>query len=42
MDFTIPDEYTEVLDSFRSFLDREVRPVEERFRQRLQDDLFYN
>ena len=38
MDFDIPAEYRELLDSFRSFLDREVRPVEERYRPRLQDD----
>ena len=38
MDFTIPQEYRELLESFRAFLDREVRPVEERYRQRLQDD----
>ncbi|MGH2692082.1 MAG: acyl-CoA dehydrogenase family protein [Actinomycetota bacterium] len=38
MDFTIPNEYSELLDSFRGFLDREVKPVEERFRQRLQED----
>jgi acyl-CoA dehydrogenase len=40
MDFTIPDEYRELLASFRSFLDREVRPVDERFRVELQDDAF--
>jgi acyl-CoA dehydrogenase len=38
VDFTIPDEYRELLDSFKGFLDREVRPVEERYRQRLQED----
>jgi acyl-CoA dehydrogenase len=38
VDFRIPDEYDELLGSLRSFLDREVRPVEERYRQRLQDD----
>ena len=38
MDFTIPDEYRELLDSFKGFLDREVSPVEERYRQRLQED----
>jgi alkylation response protein AidB-like acyl-CoA dehydrogenase len=40
MDFRIPDEYEELLRSFRSFLDREVRLVEERYRTQLQDDLF--
>lgn len=29
MDFTIPDELTQLRDSFASFLEREVRPVEE-------------
>ncbi|MDQ4005195.1 MAG: acyl-CoA dehydrogenase family protein, partial [Actinomycetota bacterium] len=38
MDFSIPDEYRDLLDSFRAFLDREVRPVEDRYRARLQDD----
>jgi len=38
VDFTIPDEYRELLDSFKGFLDREVSPVEERYRQRLQED----
>jgi len=38
VDFTIPDEYRALTDSFRDFLDREVRPVEERFRPQLQDD----
>ncbi|MGH2710085.1 MAG: acyl-CoA dehydrogenase family protein [Actinomycetota bacterium] len=38
MDFAIPDEYAELLDSFRGFLTREVAPVEESYRQRLQDD----
>src|SRR5919106_2016353 len=40
MEFTIPGEYRELLDSFRSFLEREVRPVEERFQPRLQEDEF--
>lgn len=40
MDFTIPDEHRELLDSFRSFLDREVRPVEERFRPRFEEEAF--
>jgi acyl-CoA dehydrogenase len=38
VDFTIPDEYRELLDSFMGFLDREVSPVEERYRRRLQED----
>lgn len=38
MDFTIPDEYRDLLDSFKGFLEREVSPVEETFRQRLQED----
>jgi acyl-CoA dehydrogenase len=38
VDFSLPDDYRELLDSFRSFLDREVRPVEERFRQELTED----
>ena len=31
MDFTIPEELSALRDSFRAFLDREVRPVDERF-----------
>ena len=38
MDFSIPPELDEVRSSFRSFLAREVAPVEERFRQQLQAD----
>ncbi|MFA5891298.1 MAG: acyl-CoA dehydrogenase family protein [Actinomycetota bacterium] len=38
MDFSIPTELEEVRSSFKSFLDREVRPVEERFRSQLQED----
>ena len=38
VDFSLPDDYRELLDSFRSFLDREVRPVEDRFRQELAED----
>ncbi|HEX2025499.1 MAG TPA: acyl-CoA dehydrogenase family protein [Actinomycetota bacterium] len=38
MDFEIPGEYRELVDSFRAFLDREVRPVEERFQRELRDD----
>jgi acyl-CoA dehydrogenase len=37
VDFTIPDEYQELLRSFRSFLEREVTPVEERYRPQLQE-----
>ena len=37
MDFSIPQDYADLLSSFRSFLDREVRPVEERFAQHMQD-----
>src|SRR2546423_863894 len=40
MDFAVPQEYAELLSSFRSFLDREVRPVEEQHAQALQDDVF--
>jgi acyl-CoA dehydrogenase len=40
VDFAISDEQRALIDSFRSFLDREVRPVEERYRQRLQEDEF--
>ena len=38
MDFTIPPELEEVRSSFKAFLDREVRPVEEQYRQQIQDD----
>jgi alkylation response protein AidB-like acyl-CoA dehydrogenase len=34
MDFSISEELTALRASFRSFLDREVRPVEERFAER--------
>ncbi len=40
MDFTVPDEHQELLASFRSFLDREVRPVEEGYAAQLQEDDF--
>ncbi|HEV8421303.1 MAG TPA: acyl-CoA dehydrogenase family protein, partial [Actinomycetota bacterium] len=40
MDFSIPDEYQELLSSFRSFLGRQVRPVEERFQPFLQQGEF--
>ncbi len=39
MDFSIPTEYRDLLSSFRSFLEREVRPVEERFQPEIQDDV---
>ncbi|MEX2458458.1 MAG: acyl-CoA dehydrogenase family protein [Actinomycetota bacterium] len=38
MDFTIPQEYQDLLASFRSFLDREVRPLEEQFTVELQEE----
>lgn len=38
MDFTVAPELEEVRSSYRSFLEREVRPVEERFAQQLQED----
>jgi acyl-CoA dehydrogenase len=38
VDFSIPSEYQELLSSFRSFLDRQVRPVEDRYRTQLQED----
>jgi acyl-CoA dehydrogenase len=38
VDFEITGEFRQLIDSFTAFLDREVRPVEERFRQRFQED----
>jgi acyl-CoA dehydrogenase len=38
MDFTIPAEYEELRSSFRSFLDREVRPLDERYARELQEE----
>jgi acyl-CoA dehydrogenase len=38
MDFSVPPEIEEVRASFKQFLDREVRPVEERFLPQLQED----
>ncbi len=38
MDFRVPPELEEVRSSFNAFLDREVRPLDERFRQQIQDD----
>ncbi|MGH2661912.1 MAG: acyl-CoA dehydrogenase family protein [Actinomycetota bacterium] len=40
MDFSVPKELEELRTSFRAFLEREVRPVEERFRPRFQEDRF--
>ncbi len=40
MDFSVPDDVRQLLDSFRSFLEREVRPVEERYADRFQEDAF--
>ncbi len=40
MDFSIPDEYQDLLASFRAFLTREVHPVEEQYAVHLQDDAF--
>ncbi|HEX2032363.1 MAG TPA: acyl-CoA dehydrogenase family protein [Actinomycetota bacterium] len=40
MDFRIADEDRRLIDAFRSFVDREVRPVEQRFQPRLHDDVF--
>jgi acyl-CoA dehydrogenase len=38
MDFSVSEEDRALLASFRSFLDREVRPVEERHADRFQED----
>ena len=38
MDFRIPSELEEIRSSFLSFLEREVRPVDEKYRQQIQDD----
>src|SRR5205823_1644078 len=40
MDFAIPQDYADLRSSLRSFLDREVRPVEERYAQQMQEDVF--
>src|SRR5436309_2888796 len=40
MDFSVSDEHQDLLASFRSFMDREVRPVEDLYRPQLQDDQF--
>ena len=38
MDFSVPPELEEVRSSFKAFLEREVRPVEDQFRQQIQED----
>jgi acyl-CoA dehydrogenase len=38
VDFSIPDDLQDLTSSFRSFLEREVRPVEERFRLDFERD----
>ncbi|HYU57045.1 MAG TPA: acyl-CoA dehydrogenase family protein [Actinomycetota bacterium] len=38
MDFSVPDELRELTESFRAFLEREVRPVEERFTEALREE----
>jgi acyl-CoA dehydrogenase len=40
MDFAIPDELTALRASFATFLDREVRPLDESVRDRVQQGLF--
>src|SRR5437588_7376652 len=40
MDFAVPQDFQDLLASFRSFLDREVRPVEERHAQEMQEEVF--
>ena len=40
MDFAINEEHQDLLASFRSFLGREVRPVEERYQPEIQEDEF--
>jgi alkylation response protein AidB-like acyl-CoA dehydrogenase len=37
MDFSIPDEYQQLRSGFEAFLQREVAPVEERFRPQIQE-----
>ncbi|MFA5787711.1 MAG: acyl-CoA dehydrogenase family protein [Actinomycetota bacterium] len=39
MDFSVPAELADLRASFRAFLDREVRPVDERFRVEIQEDV---
>jgi acyl-CoA dehydrogenase len=40
MDFSVPDELTALRSSFGTFLEREVRPVEEAFAERLRHGTF--
>jgi alkylation response protein AidB-like acyl-CoA dehydrogenase len=40
MDFSIPSELAETRRSLVDFVDREVRPVEERFQQKILEDVF--
>src|SRR5438874_6888436 len=40
MDFRVPADLADLVASYRSFLEREVRPVEERFAERLRLDSF--
>jgi acyl-CoA dehydrogenase len=39
MNFSVAPEHAELLTTFRSFLDREVRPVEDRHRPQMQQDV---
>jgi acyl-CoA dehydrogenase len=40
VDFSVREEFRDLLSSFRSFVDREVQPVEQRYQPRLQEDEF--
>jgi alkylation response protein AidB-like acyl-CoA dehydrogenase len=40
VDFGISQDHGDLLSSFRSFLDREVRPVEDRHAPKMQEDVF--
>ena len=40
MDFSIPEELLSLRESFRAFLDREVRPVEDRFKLQFDEGQF--
>jgi acyl-CoA dehydrogenase len=40
MDFSIPPEDQELVTGLRSFIDRQVRPVEAHFQPQIQDDVF--
>lgn len=33
MDFAVPDELTALRESFAAFLDREVRPIDDKFKE---------